>query len=109
MSKTIEVNIDNFKEEVIESQIPVLVDFWAPWCRPCLMMAPTLEELSEEMEGKLKIAKLNTEIPANQELAIKYQIQSIPNMKLFKNGEIAKDFIGLRPKDVFKSELEQEL
>ncbi len=105
MSKTIEVISANFQKEVLESEIPVLVDFWAPWCQPCLMMAPVLEELSEELEGKLKIGKLNTEIPENQDLAIKYQIQSIPNMKLFKNGQVVKEFIGLRPKEMLEQEL----
>jgi len=109
MSKTIEVTSANFEQEVIKSNLPVLVDFWAPWCQPCLMMAPALEELSEELDGKLKICKLNTEIPENQQLAVQYQIQSIPNMKLFKNGEVVKEFIGLRSKNVFKSELELEL
>jgi len=109
MSKTIELTNANFEQEVIKSNLPVLVDFWAPWCQPCLMMAPALEELSEELDGKLKICKLNTEIPENQQLAIQYQVQSIPNMKLFKNGEVVKEFIGLRPKSVFKSELELEL
>jgi len=109
MPKTIEVTNANFEQEVIKSNLPVLVDFWAPWCQPCLMMAPALEELSEELDGKLKICKLNTEIPENQQLAMQYQIQSIPNMKLFKNGEVVKEFIGLRPKDAFKSELELEL
>jgi len=107
MSKTIEITSNNFKEEVINSSIPVLVDFWAPWCQPCLMMAPALQELSEELEGKLKIGKLDTEIPENQILAIKYQIQSIPNMKLFKDGKVIKEFIGLRPKETLKFELEE--
>ena len=106
MSKIIEVTNANFELEVLKSDLPVLVDFWAPWCQPCLMMVPTLNELSEELDGKLKICKLNTEIPEHQQLAIQYQIQSIPNMKLFKNGQIVKEFIGLRPKDIFKSELE---
>jgi len=109
MSKTIEVTNANFEQEVIKSNLPVLVDFWAPWCQPCLMMAPALEELSEELDGKLKICKLNTEIPENQQLAMQYQIQSIPNMKLFKNGRVVKEFIGLRPKEMFRSELEPEL
>ena len=109
MPKTIEITSQNFEKEVLQSDIPVLVDFWAPWCQPCLMMAPALEELSEELEGKLKIGKINTEIPEHQALAIQYQIQSIPNMKLFKNGEVVKDFIGLRPKEVFKEELESEI
>ena len=109
MPNTIEVTNKNFEQEVLKSNIPVLVDFWAPWCQPCLMMSPVLDELSEELDGKLKICKLNTEIPENQQLAIQYQIQSIPNMKLFKDGKIVKEFIGLRQKEVFKSELEQEL
>jgi len=107
MSKTIEINSQNFEEEVLQSNIPVLVDFWAPWCQPCLMMAPALEELSEELKGKIKIGKLNTETSENQMLAMKYQIQSIPNMKLFKDGKVIKTFIGLRPKEMLKSELEE--
>jgi thioredoxin 1 len=109
VSKIIEITSQNFNEEVLQSKIPVLVDFWAPWCQPCLMMAPALDELSDELEGKIKIGKLNTEIPEHQLLAIQYQIQSIPNMKLFKDGKIIKEFIGLRPKEMLKQELEAEL
>ena len=109
MSKTIEITSKNFEQEVLKSDLPILVDFWAPWCQPCLMMAPALEALSEELAGQLKIGKLNTEIPENQYLAMAYQIQSIPNMKLFKGGKIVKDFIGLRPKEMLKSELEPYL
>lgn len=109
MSKVIEITAENFNQEVLKSDLPILVDFWAPWCQPCLMMAPILEELSEELNGKLKIGKLNTEIPAHQNFAIQYQIQSIPNMKLFKDGKVIKEFIGLRPKEVFKPELEAAL
>ncbi len=107
MAKTVEITSENFEEEVLKSDIPVLVDFWAPWCQPCLMMAPALDDLSEELEGKLKIGKLNTEIPQNQVLAMTYQIQSIPNMKLFKDGKIIKEFIGLRPKESLKAELSE--
>jgi thioredoxin 1 len=106
MSKALEVNKNDFKAEVLESDIPVLVDFWAPWCMPCQMMAPVLDELSGEMEGKVKIAKVNTEDGENQSLAIEYQIQSIPNMKLFKGGKIIGEFIGLRNKETLKSEIE---
>jgi len=109
MSKIVELTNQNFEEEVLKSEIPVLVDFWAPWCQPCLMMAPVLEEISDELEGKLKIAKLNTEISEHRNLAIQYDIQSIPNMKLFKDGRVAKEFIGLRSKEIFKSELEREI
>ena len=109
MSKAIEITSQNFEKEVLQSSIPVLVDFWAPWCQPCLMMAPALDELSEELEGKIKIGKINTEVPEHQNLAIQYQIQSIPNMKLFKDGKMIKEFIGLRPKEILKSELEAEI
>ena len=109
MSKALELTRDTFKSEVLESDIPVLVDFWAPWCQPCQMMVPILDELSGEISDKIKIAKINTEEPANQELAIEYQIQSIPNMKLFKNGKVIKTFIGLRDKESFKQELKLEL
>ncbi len=105
MSKTIEITSKNFRKEVLDSDVPILVDFWAPWCQPCLMMAPALVELSEELEGKLKVGKLNTEISENQILAVTYQIQSIPNMKLFKDGKVIKTFIGLRPKESLKAEL----
>ena len=109
MSKTIEITGKNFEKEVLNSDIPILVDFWAPWCQPCLMMAPALDELSEELDGKLKIGKLDTEVPENQALAITYQIQSIPNMKLFKNGKVIKEFIGLRPKEALKEEISKEI
>ena len=109
MSQTIEVTSQNFKAEVLDSNISVLVDFWAPWCQPCLMMGPILEDLAEELNGKIKIAKLNTETPENQQIASEYQIQSIPNMKLFKDGKVIKEFIGLRSKEMLKQELETEL
>jgi thioredoxin 1 len=107
MAKTIEITAENFEKEVLKSDIPVLVDFWAPWCQPCLMMAPALDELSEELEGKLKIGKLDTEVPKNQVLAMTYQIQSIPNMKLFKDGKIIKEIIGLRSKESLKADLSE--
>lgn len=106
MSKALEVNKDNFASEVLSSELPVLVDFWAPWCMPCQMMAPVLDELSIDMAGKAKIVKVNTEDGSNQDLAIQYQIQSIPNMKLFKDGKIIGEFIGLRNKETLKGEIE---
>lgn len=99
----------NFQEEVINSELPVLVDFWAPWCVPCQMMAPVLESLASKFEGKMKVIKVDTDNPENRELAYKYQIQSIPNMKLFKKGEVVQDFIGFRPEEVFSSELNSHL
>ena len=105
MSKPIEITNSNFQKEVLESDLPILVDFWAPWCQPCLMMAPILDELAEELDGKLRIGKLNTEIPENQMLAVTYNVQSIPNMKLFKDGKVIAEFVGMRPKDYFLEEL----
>jgi len=105
MSNALEINKDNFEAEVLKSELPVLVDFWAPWCMPCRMMAPVLDELSADMVGKLKIVKVNTEDGANQDLAIEYQIQSIPNMKLFKGGKVVAEFVGLRNKEMLKGDL----
>jgi len=109
MSKVIELTDQNFDKEVLQSEIPVLVDFWAPWCQPCLMMSPILDELAKELDGRIKIAKINTEVPSHRQLAIQYEVRSIPNMKLFKEGKVIKEFIGLRPKQALKTELEREI
>lgn len=106
MSKALGITKKDFAAEVLVSELPVLVDFWAPWCMPCQMMAPILDELAVEMAGKLKIVKVDTEDGSNQELAMEYQIQSIPNMKLFRNGKIIGEFIGLRNKESLKGEIE---
>jgi thioredoxin 1 len=105
MSKIRELNKNDFAGEVLQSDLPVLVDFWATWCMPCQMMAPILEELAAELEGSVKIAKLNTEDDSNQDLAMEYQIQSIPNMKLFKGGQVIGEFIGLRDKETLRQEI----
>jgi len=105
MSNVLEVKKDTFASEVLNSDLPILVDFWAPWCMPCKMMAPILDELSVDLAGKMKIAKVNTEDGSNQDLAMEYQIQSIPNMKLFKGGKIIAEFVGLRNKESLKGEL----
>lgn len=109
MSQAIELTKNNFETEVLKSEIPVLVDFWAPWCMPCRMMAPIVDELSAELAGKVKITKMDTENPENSDLAIKYEIQSIPNLKLFKNGEVIGEFIGLKNKETLKGDIESLL
>ena len=101
----IELTDKNFNDEVIGSDKPMLVDFWATWCGPCQMMVPIVEELSKEMEGKAKFGKL--EVDSNPETAGKYEIMSLPTLKIFKDGKVVKEFIGLQNKGVLKKELEE--
>ena len=93
----------NFEGEVINSEKPVLVDFWAPWCGPCQVMGPIMEELSAEMGDKIKIGKLN--VDENGEVAQKYGIMSIPSLKVFKGGKVVKEFTGVQSKETLKEEL----
>ncbi len=95
-----------FQAEVIESETPVLVDFWAPWCGPCRVVAPVLEEIAEERED-LRVVKLN--VDENQQTAAAFQVLSIPTMILFRNGEVAKKVIGAYPKKRLEAELEPAL
>ena len=88
----LEFNEGNFEEEVVKSDQPVLVDFWAEWCMPCKMLTPTIDELATDFEGRAKVGKLDTD--ANRELATKYQIMAIPTLILFKNGEVVMQFRG---------------
>ena len=99
-----EINEGNFKQEVEEQTLPVLVDFWAPWCGPCLMMAPVLEELERGWQGKIKVGKVN--VDENSGLASRYGVMSIPTLVLFKNGKALKEWIGIQDKDRFKEEVE---
>jgi thioredoxin 1 len=93
---TVKVDTSNFKSEVLESAEPVVVDFWAEWCGPCKMIAPSLEEIAIEMQGKVKVAKLN--IDENPELAAQFGVRSIPTLALFKAGEVADIKVGAAPK-----------
>jgi len=97
MAKPAEFTDDNFKTEVIGSPIPVLVDFWAEWCAPCRMLAPTLEEIAAQYEGKIKVGKVNVDI--NLQTSIEYQIRSIPSLLFFKNGKVIEQIIGVVPKN----------
>ncbi len=101
--KIVQLSATNFKEEVLDSKVSVLVDFWAAWCAPCRMVAPILDELAEEYEGKIKIAKLN--VDDNQEIAVKHNILSIPTLILFKDGEEQKRLVGALPKKKVIEEL----
>ena len=107
MSQTLELTQQNFAQEVLQSPMPVLVDFWAPWCGPCRMMEPILEEIAKVYAGKLKVAKLNIDKPEHQELAMQYRVQGIPNMQIFKEGKVMREIVGLRPKEVLLGELAQ--
>src|SRR4030042_2866439 len=96
----------NFEEEVLKSNVPILVDFWAEWCGPCKMMVPILEQLAKDMEGRpVKIAKCN--VDENQDLAQKYEIMSIPAFKIFKNGQIVDEWVGAQTLESLKSKLEK--
>ncbi|MCA9081239.1 MAG: thioredoxin [Planctomycetaceae bacterium] len=93
----VDFNDDNFQSEVLDSGEPVLVDFWAPWCGPCKMLTPTIEALAGDYAGKVKVGKLNTDV--SQQIAVKYQIQSIPTMIVFKGGQPVDRMMGLQSKE----------
>jgi thioredoxin 1 len=97
-----DVTDNNFQAEVLESGTPVLVDFWAPWCGPCRIIAPSLEELNDEIEN-LRVVKLN--VDENQQTAAQYEVMSIPTLIVFKNGQPAKKIIGAMPKKRLEAEL----
>lgn len=96
---------DNFEKEVLKSETPVLVDFWAVWCGPCQMQNPILEELAKEMKDKVKVGKVN--VDEQQELAQQYGVMSIPTLKLFHKGKVVAEMVGVQSKETLKQEIEK--
>ena len=103
--KLVNVTDDSFESEVLQSEIPVLVDYWAPWCGPCKMAAPVLEKIAGEFQGRLKVCKIN--VDEQREVAGKYRIMSIPTMFLFKDGQVVEQIVGVTPN--FESDLKRRI
>lgn len=100
----VEFTDQNFEQEVINSETPVLVDFWAEWCMPCRMLAPTIDKIAKDYAGKVKVGKLDTD--ANRDVSIKYGISAIPTVILFKGGQVVQKFVGMRQERDFKEALD---
>ncbi|MCC5610502.1 thioredoxin [Nostoc sp. CHAB 5834] len=107
MSTAAQVTDSSFKQEVLDSDVPVLVDFWAPWCGPCRMVAPVVDEISEQYEGKIKVVKVNTD--ENPQVASQYGIRSIPTLMIFKDGAKVDMVVGAVPKTTLASTIEKYL
>jgi thioredoxin 1 len=97
----------NFEAEVLQSDLPVFVDFYADWCGPCKMMSPVIDKLADEFEGKIKVGKIN--VDDYSEIAAQYNIMSIPNMKFFKGGQVVDEVVGAIPKAAMKAKFEQNI
>ena len=106
-ANVLEFNDQNFQSDVLDSEGPVLVDFWAPWCGPCKMLTPTIEALAEEYQGKVRIGKLNTD--ESPSTATSQNISAIPTVMLFKGGKVVERFIGVTPKEKFAAALDSHV
>ncbi|MBN2852544.1 MAG: thioredoxin [Clostridia bacterium] len=104
---TTEINSGNFNNEVLNSDKPVLIDFWAPWCAPCRMIAPVVEKISEELAGQVFVGKVN--VDQERDLAMKFNIMSIPNLVIMKNGKVVENIVGYRPKEDLKNLLAKHI
>ena len=107
MGKALEITDSNFEQEVLKEKLPVLVDFWATWCGPCLMMAPIVEEIAQEYTGRLKVAKLD--VDQNNQTSIQYGIRSIPTLFFFKDGKVVDRIVGAVPKQNLVEKIEKVL
>ncbi len=103
MSKELEFTDDNFDADVIKSDVPVLVDFWAPWCGPCKQIAPVIEEIAGEYDGKIKVGKMNTD--ENQQVPATYGVMSIPTLIIFKSGEVSERIVGAQSKQAITEKI----
>lgn len=107
MSNEVEITNGNFEAEVLKSDVPVLVDFWAEWCNPCKIVAPVLEQIADEYKGKLKVGKVN--VDSENDLASQFNIISIPTLLLFKNGEAVNQHVGAGPKETIEGLFKEHL
>lgn len=107
MNEPVHVNEDSFDKAVLNSSLPVIIDFWAPWCAPCRMVAPSLEKIAQEYAGRLLVAKVNTD--ENNQLAARYQITGIPTLLFISNGQMVNQQVGALPYDVLKQMVDQFL
>ncbi len=107
MANIIEISSATFESEVTSSTLPVLVDFWAPWCGPCRALAPMLETINQELQGKAKFVKVN--VDDHQQLAVRFSVQAIPTLIIFKNGETVDRIVGMIPREQISSRLKAQL